>query len=66
MPTDLMQDYGFPPLTDEVKRGILGGNIARILGLDVEAMKREAANDEFADRGELAEPWSGGSSRNGR
>lgn len=66
MPTDLMQDYGFPPLTDEVKRNIFGGNLARILGLDVEAMKGEAANDEFARRGELAEPWSGGASPSGR
>ena len=63
MPADLMRDYGFPPLTDEVKRGILGGNIARILGLDVEAMKGEAAHDEFARREELAEPWSGGDGR---
>lgn len=60
MPTDLMEGYGFPPLSDEVKKGILGGNIARILGLDVEAMKGEAANDEFAGHAELAEPWSGG------
>jgi uncharacterized protein len=59
MPDDLVNDYGFPPLTDEVKRGILGGNIARILGLDIEAMKKAAAGDQFATRTELAAPWSG-------
>ena len=59
MPDDLVNDYGFPPLTNEMKRGILGGNIARILGLDVEAMKQAAAGDEFAARTDLAAPWSG-------
>jgi predicted TIM-barrel fold metal-dependent hydrolase len=58
MPEDLMRDYGFPPLTPDIKRAILGGNVARILGLDIEAMRKAAAGDEFATRSELAEPWS--------
>lgn len=58
MPEDLMQDYGMPPLTAEIKRGILGQNAARIVGLDIEAMKRKMEGDEFSGRDELAEPWS--------
>lgn len=59
MPQDLIDDYGFPPLTDEVKRAILGGNIARILGLDLAAMQQTFAHDEFSSKTELAPPWSG-------
>jgi predicted TIM-barrel fold metal-dependent hydrolase len=59
MPRDLVEDYGFPELTPEIKRGILGENAARIVGLDVEHMQREVAGDEFSAREELAPPWSG-------
>lgn len=60
MPEDLVRDYGFPELTPEIKKAILGGNIARILGLDLEQMHREHANDIFATntKKKLAEPWS--------
>lgn len=61
MPEDLISGHGFPPVTEEVKRGILGGSIARILDLDVEQMKRESAGDEFSGGERLAEPWSAGS-----
>jgi hypothetical protein len=47
-----------PELTPEIKRAILGGNAARILGLDVDEMKRQAQGDEFSDREELAPMWS--------
>jgi predicted TIM-barrel fold metal-dependent hydrolase len=59
MPRDLVEDYGLPEITREIKQGILGGNIARILGLDTDGMQRESANDDFAQRSELAPPWSG-------
>jgi predicted TIM-barrel fold metal-dependent hydrolase len=59
MPAELVEGYGFPPLTPDVKRGMLGGNIARILGLDLDAMRRQFSTDEFARRQELAAPWSG-------
>jgi hypothetical protein len=48
MPEHLMAGYGFPPLSPQLKQAILGGNIARILGLEV------AARTD----GALAEPWS--------
>jgi hypothetical protein len=59
MPQDLIDGYGFPPLTDEIKRKILGLNAARLLGVDVEGMTSRTARDEFAKPRHLAEPWSG-------
>jgi len=43
MPQDLIDGYGFSPLTDEVKRKILGLNAARLLGIDVEELRRQMA-----------------------
>jgi len=60
MPRDLVEDYGMPEVTPAVKRKILGLNVARIAGLDVEAMRAQAAGDEFAGRDGLAAPWTGG------
>ncbi len=61
IPEDLMKGYGFPPLTREAKVKILGLNHARILGLDVAAMRRQADGDEWsvAKRKGLAAPWTG-------
>ncbi|MDQ3728547.1 MAG: amidohydrolase [Actinomycetota bacterium] len=50
MPEALMEGYGAPPLTPGLKRAILGGNIARILDLDLDSI-------EPARSTELAEPW---------
>lgn len=62
MPEDLMSQYGYPQLTADIKRSMLGLTQARICGLDIERMKREAAGDEFERiRSEgLREPWSYG------
>lgn len=65
IPEDLLQDAGLfgalGQITDEHKRKILAGNYARVHGLDVEAMKRAIADDEFS-RARRAnpnpEPWS--------
>lgn len=57
MPEDLITGYGYRPLTDEVKRNILGLNALRILGLDVEELRAAQRGDEF-DTAELAPPWS--------
>jgi predicted TIM-barrel fold metal-dependent hydrolase len=43
MPDDLVQGYGYPQLTPEIKRKILGENLARLHGMDIEAKKRELA-----------------------
>jgi ribosomal protein L13E len=58
MPQDLIDGYGFPPLTEEVKRKILGLNAARLLGIDVDTLTKQTARDEFAKPRRLAEPWS--------
>jgi hypothetical protein len=65
IPEDLLEDAGlFGPLqqiTDQDKRNILGLNFARAHGIDVDALQREIADDEFAlaraDDPE-PEPWS--------
>ncbi|MEU3618027.1 amidohydrolase family protein [Streptomyces sp. NPDC006872] len=59
MPEDLVEGYGYPPLTKEIKRKILGLNAADIIGLDIEEMKRGMAGDEFSARQELAPMWEG-------
>ena len=48
MPDDLIDGYGVPELTDEMKRGILGGNQARIPGLDTSELALGIAGDTFA------------------
>jgi predicted TIM-barrel fold metal-dependent hydrolase len=60
MPEDLQEGYGCPPLTEDLKRGILGENFMRLHGIDVEAFKARVADDEIsAKQAEgLAEPWS--------
>ena len=58
LPEELQVGYGLPPLTEEVKRGILGGNAARILGLDIAAFRRKTQGDEFAKPRELEAAWS--------
>jgi predicted TIM-barrel fold metal-dependent hydrolase len=51
-----------PQLTLDIKRKILSGNYARMIGLDLEARLAELENDEFAQRrdanGGLFEPYS--------
>ena len=58
MPQELIDGYGFPELTPEIKRAILGENAARIIGLDIEQMKRDSAGDEFSNLDQLAPMWS--------
>ncbi len=41
------EKYGYPALTDEAKRAILGGNAARIHNIDLEAFKKEAEKSAF-------------------
>jgi uncharacterized protein len=41
MPEELQERYGYPQLTDEIKRKILGLNFARLMKIDVEAKLRE-------------------------
>jgi predicted TIM-barrel fold metal-dependent hydrolase len=43
IPKDLRSGYGYPQITREDKEKILGLNFARMMGIDVEAKKRELA-----------------------
>lgn len=61
MPKDLIDDYGYPPVTKEAKRRILGQNFADMHGLDLAQLIAAIPNDEGRRaqlRGDLAEPWS--------
>lgn len=61
MPQELVDGYGYPPVTKEIKRKMLGENFARMHGLDLAARKRAIANDEWSRlraQGK-ADPWSG-------
>ncbi len=48
IPKDLQQGYGYPALTKQAKKMILGENLARLLGIDIEAKKKKLATDQFA------------------
>jgi predicted TIM-barrel fold metal-dependent hydrolase len=67
MPEDLIEGYGYPEVTHEMKRLMLGGNIARVHGIDINAARNKFADDEFevAKRDGLCEPWSGLRERKG-
>lgn len=56
MPVDLVTEWGYPALDDEAKRAVLGGNLARLHGLDATAapIDDRFANTDTADRA----PWS--------
>ena len=61
MPEDLMEGYGYPPLTPEAKRKMLGENYCRLHGLDVDEVKANVADDDWAKRRHESpspEPWS--------
>jgi predicted TIM-barrel fold metal-dependent hydrolase len=61
MPRDLVEGYGYPELTDELKAKILGGNIARRLGTTAEEMVNAIPATEMRKKqlaGEFAPPWS--------
>jgi predicted TIM-barrel fold metal-dependent hydrolase len=60
MPEDLVQE-GLPEFTPELKAAVLGGNMARLHGLDEQAVLDRIAGDEFAQRRaafrEDPQPW---------
>ncbi|MEE4210739.1 MAG: hypothetical protein V2I43_15920, partial [Parvularcula sp.] len=59
---DTLSRVGVPPINDDIKRLILGGNYARMIGLDIEAAASAIAGDSFDQRlqaqGKLAPPWT--------
>jgi predicted TIM-barrel fold metal-dependent hydrolase len=61
MPEDLVEEKGYPQLTDEIKAKILHGNIARVHNLDIEELKVGIKGDVFeeAKAEGFPEPWTG-------
>jgi hypothetical protein len=49
LPEDLKEEYGVD-LTQETKEKIVGGNIARLYGIDVQAKLKAIGNDELSKR----------------
>lgn len=45
IPDELVEKYGYPQITDEDKRKILGENIARLFNINVEEKMKKLAND---------------------
>jgi predicted TIM-barrel fold metal-dependent hydrolase len=60
MPHDLVQGYGYPPLTEQAKRKILGENYCRLHGLDVDEVKSKVTDDDWTRERATAssEPWA--------
>ena len=40
LPEDMVKGYGYPQLTNQAKKKILGGNLARLMGIDIEERKK--------------------------
>ncbi len=61
-PEEIRAGYGYPELTDEIKRKILGENAIRMLGRDPDEIRSNVESDRWAEkRAELEqrpEPWS--------
>ncbi len=61
LPADLQEKYGLPPLSAADRAGIVGGNLARMLDLDLSARLAAVRDDEFgrarSERG-LAAPYT--------
>lgn len=47
IPDWMCEQYGYEKLTPEVRRKILGGNAARVYGIDLEAVRAEMATDDL-------------------
>jgi uncharacterized protein len=60
MPEDLVEGFGYPQMTDEIKRGILGENYLRMHGIDKDRFLASIENDAWSTRQQegLPEPWS--------
>jgi predicted TIM-barrel fold metal-dependent hydrolase len=56
---ELIEKHGYPELTQEVKRKILGLNAARLFGIDPEAKRRAIERDRFGKLRckYLEDPW---------
>lgn len=58
MPRDLVEEYGMPDLSRDIKTGILGRNFLRLHGIDESELRARISGDEF-DTDVLQPPWGG-------
>ena len=61
IPPDMVESYGYPELTTEMKADILGRNFARVHGLDLDALAAQVREDDIDRRKReegMKEPWS--------
>jgi len=60
IPQELSDGYGYPQLTDEIRYKILGGNAARLLGIDPVERKTRIAKDRWGTlrAAGKAKPWA--------
>lgn len=61
MPEELVTGYGYPRMTAEIKRKILGENFLRMHGIDPAEVKANVSNDDWHQKRAAnpeAEPWS--------
>jgi uncharacterized protein len=61
MPDDLVDGFGYPQMTDELRRKILGLNYLRLHGIDPADLRSRIADDEWSRRLAAtpdAAPWS--------
>jgi predicted TIM-barrel fold metal-dependent hydrolase len=49
IPDDIAEEFGVQ-LTPEIKAKIIGGNVARLYGIDTDAKLKKIENDEFSQR----------------
>ena len=61
MPQDLMEGRGYPAISADTRRKILGGNAVRLHVIDADEVVAATKDDEFelARRDGLRPPWSG-------
>ncbi len=48
IPSELCERHGYPELTPAIKAKILGGNAARVYGIDTDVLRARVAHDELA------------------
>lgn len=60
LPGELIEEHGFPQLTDQDRRNILGENVLRLHGIEPEAALAAIEGDPYANarKDGVAEPWS--------
>lgn len=61
MPAEMVENWGYPALTREDKAAILGGNFARVHGLDVDGLRAKVSDDDLEREkleSGLKAPWS--------